>query len=192
MGQALAQAALDAGHDVVIVSGPVEVTYPSEADVIPVISTEEMLEACRRVFATCEGAICAAAPCDYRPERIETQKIAKTGAPLVLHLIETPDVCATLGTEKSAGQWLVGFALETEDLRFRALVKLERKHCDLMVLNGPNAMNAADNEVEIMDRAGEIVATIAGPKSDVAREILRVIGERLIDRDATHENHESR
>ncbi len=181
MGRALAAAALQAGHEVVVVSGPVEVAYPPQAEVIPVISTEDMLEACRRVFATCDGAICAAAPCDYRPEKVATQKIAKTGGPLVLHLIETPDVCATLGSEKTADQWLVGFALETEDQRFRALVKLERKSCDLMVLNGPQAMNSEDNQVEIMDRSGKILTALAGGKDEVARAILALIQERLID-----------
>jgi phosphopantothenoylcysteine decarboxylase/phosphopantothenate--cysteine ligase len=180
MGKALAEAALAAGHEVMIVSGPVEIAYPAGAKVVPVVSTEEMLEASRRVFPTCDGAICVAAPCDYRPERVATQKIAKTGEPLTLHLIETPDVCATLGAEKSPEQWLVGFALETEDQRFRALAKLERKHCDLMVLNGPEAMNAEDNAVEIMDRSGAIVAALAGEKGDVANEILRIVQERLV------------
>jgi phosphopantothenoylcysteine decarboxylase/phosphopantothenate--cysteine ligase len=180
MGKALAEAALGAGHDVVIVSGPVEVAYPAGAEIIPVITTDEMLEASRRVFPTCDGAICAAAPCDYRPERISVQKIAKSGEPLTLHLIETPDVCATLGAEKSSQQWLVGFALETEDQRFRALVKLERKHCDLMVLNGPQAINAEVNAVEIMDRSGAIVASVSGDKGRVAHEIVRIVQERLI------------
>lgn len=181
MGKALTQAALDAGHEVVVVSGPVEVEYPPSAEVIPVISTEEMLDAARREFARCDGAICAAAPCDYRPERVESHKIAKTGGPLELHLIETPDVCASLGAAKSRGQWLVGFALETEDQRFRALVKLERKSCNLMVLNGPQAMNADDNQVEVMDPTGAILTALAGSKTEVAREILRIIQERLID-----------
>jgi phosphopantothenoylcysteine decarboxylase/phosphopantothenate--cysteine ligase len=182
MGKALAEAALAAGHEVLIVSGPVEIAYPAGAEVVPVITTDEMLDASRRAFPTCDGAICVAAPCDYRPEKISTQKIAKTGEPLTLHLIETPDVCATLGLEKSPEQWLVGFALETEDQRFRALAKLERKHCDLMVLNGPQAMNAETNTVEIMDRAGAILATLSGDKSEVAREIVRIVRERLIEK----------
>jgi phosphopantothenoylcysteine decarboxylase/phosphopantothenate--cysteine ligase len=180
MGKALAEAALAAGHEVVIVTGPVEIAYPRGAEVVPVITTDEMLEASRRVFPTCDGAICVAAPCDYRPEKISTQKISKTGEPLTLHLIETPDVCATLGSEKSPEQWLVGFALETEDQRFRALAKLERKHCDLMVVNGPQAMNAETNAVEIIDRAGAIIAALSGDKNEVAREILGILQERLI------------
>jgi phosphopantothenoylcysteine decarboxylase/phosphopantothenate--cysteine ligase len=179
MGRALAEAALEHGHQVVIVSGPVEVDYPEGAEVLPVVSTEEMLEVCRRVFSGCDGLIGVAAPCDYRPVRVEEQKIQKTGAPLVLHLVETPDVVATLGQSKN-GRWVVGFALETADPRLRALAKLERKCCDLMVLNGPEAMNAADNQVEVLDPSGEIIETLAGPKEDVARGVFRVIEQRLI------------
>jgi phosphopantothenoylcysteine decarboxylase/phosphopantothenate--cysteine ligase len=179
MGAALAEAALALGHEVVVVSGPVEVDYPAAADVVPVISTEEMLTACRKVFEDCDGLIGAAAPCDYRPVRVETNKIAKTGEPLQLHLIETDDVVATLGAEKGT-RWVVGFALETEDHRLRALAKLERKHCDLMVSNGVEAMHALDNQVEILDPAGTILKQVSGLKIDVAHEILAVIAERLI------------
>jgi phosphopantothenoylcysteine decarboxylase/phosphopantothenate--cysteine ligase len=179
MGRALAEAALERGHQVVVVSGPVEVDYPQGAEVLPVVSTEEMLEVCQRVFSGCDGLIGVAAPCDYRPVRVQEQKIQKTGAPLVLHLVETPDVVATLGQSKN-GRWVVGFALETADPRLRALAKLERKCCDLMVLNGPQAMNAADNQVEILDPRGEVVQSLAGPKEDVARGVFRVIEQRLI------------
>ncbi len=180
MGQALAQAALDLGHEVVVVSGPVQIDYPRQAEVLSVVSTEELLETCQRIFPSCDGVIGAAAPCDYRPLRVQTNKIAKTGEPLVLNLIETPDVMATLGATKRPGQWLVGFALETDDQHFRALTKLEKKSCDLIVLNEPSAIDALDNRVEILDRAGQIVANLAGSKESVARGILKAIQERLI------------
>ncbi len=180
MGRALAQAALDAGHDVVIVSGPVQVEYPEAAEVIPVVTTDEMLAACRRMFPHCDGLIGAAAPCDYQPQKVATQKIAKTGDPLLLHLVETADVVASLGAERLPHQWLVGFALETEDQRFRALTKLQRKSCDLMVLNGPEAMDAAENSVELIDPAGNVLDTFTGGKDEVARGILRRIGTNLI------------
>ena len=182
MGKALAEAALEAGHEVVVVSGPVHIEYPPRAEVLPVVSTEELLETCQRVFPLCDGAIGAAAPCDYRPMRVAEQKIAKTGEPLVLNLIETPDVMATLGASKRPGQWLVGFALETEDQHFKALTKLEKKSCDLIVLNDPSAIDSADNQVEILDRTGQVVARLAGTKQSVARGILAAIGERLIGR----------
>jgi phosphopantothenoylcysteine decarboxylase / phosphopantothenate---cysteine ligase len=180
MGRELAAAALDLGHEVVVVSGPVSVEYPAGAIVRPVISTEDLLAACQELFPSCDGVIGAAAPSDYRPIRVEEHKITKTGGPLVLNLVETPDVMATLGGTKRPGQWLVGFALETDDQRFRALTKLERKSCDLIVLNGPAAMDAADNRVEVLDRTGAVVASLAGSKALVARGILRTIQERLI------------
>lgn len=181
MGKALAEAALERGHEVTIVSGPVEVTYPQAARVVPVISTEEMLLKCQELFPHCDGLIGVAAPCDYRPQRVAESKIAKTGQPLVLHLIETPDVVATLGAAKTH-QWVVGFALETDDQRLRALAKLEKKSCDLMVLNGPQAMHSADNQVELLDASGKVLCAVAGPKESVARDIFREIEDRLISR----------
>ena len=180
MGKALAEAALARGHDVVIISGPVVVEYPSEAEVISIISTEDLLEVAKRLFPTCDGVIAAAAPCDYRPQRVESQKIAKTGEPITLHLIETPDVIATLGRNRRSDQWMVGFALETEDQRLRALAKLECKSCDFMVLNGPEAMEAAENSVEIIAPNGDVVEALRGSKRDVADGILRVIHHRLL------------
>jgi len=64
MGGALAAAVLEAGHEAVVISGPVDLEYPQEAEVIPVVSTEDMLEACLEVFPSCDGLIAAAAPCD--------------------------------------------------------------------------------------------------------------------------------
>src|SRR5262245_19011544 len=180
MGQALAQAAVGAGHRVTIVSGPVEVSYPSQCEIIPVVSTEEMLAACQRIFPQCDGVIGVAAPCDYRPVKVEEQKIKKTGEPLVLHLVETPDVIATLAQAKRPEQWLVGFALETEDIRFRAIGKMQRKHCDLMVLNGPQAIDSAENSIEVIDPTGQTIAAISGPKAKVARELFQLIAARLI------------
>jgi phosphopantothenoylcysteine decarboxylase/phosphopantothenate--cysteine ligase len=181
MGKALAEAAIELGHEVVIVSGPVDVKYPGAARVIDVVSTEEMLAAAERVFPECDGLIGVAAPSDYRPVKVAPSKIAKTGEPLVLHLVETADVVATLGAQKTH-QWLVGFALETEDHRLRALAKLEKKHCDLMVSNGAEAMHSLDNSVEIIDPSGLVLGSLAGPKEEVARGIFAVIEERLIRR----------
>ncbi|WP_146451286.1 phosphopantothenoylcysteine decarboxylase domain-containing protein [Bythopirellula polymerisocia] len=179
MGAALAEAALALGHDVTVVSGPVEVEYPSSARVVPVVSTEEMLAVCREEFNSSDGLIGAAAPCDYRPVHVEQSKIAKTGQPLELHLIETDDIVATLGAEKGT-RWVVGFALESEDHRLRALAKLERKHCDLIVSNSVSAMDSLDNEVEILDPTGTVLKQVAGSKRLVADEILAVIAGRLI------------
>ncbi len=183
MGAAIVHAAICAGHDVVVVSGPVDISYPPKARVISVVSTDEMLNECEQVFADCDGLIGVAAPCDYRPVKVADQKIHKSGEPLVLHLVETPDIVATLAAKRKPQQWVVGFALETEDQRFRALVKMEKKSCDLMVLNGPEAIGAAENAIEVIDRAGVLIACLEGSKQDVASRLFGVIEQKLIVRD---------
>lgn len=179
MGKALAEAALASGHEVVIVTGPVQIEYSEAATIVQVLSTDEMLAAAQAEFATCDGAIGAAAPCDYRPVFVSTKKIAKTGEPLTLHLVETEDVIATLGQQKG-DRWVVGFALETDDRRLRALAKLERKHCDLMVSNGTEAMHSLENDVEVLSPTGEVIQRLQGAKEEVARGILAIIEDRLI------------
>ncbi len=179
MGAALAAAALAAGHEVLVVSGPVEVDYPPAAEVLPVVSTEEMLQACQQAFPRCDGLIAVAAPCDYRPQQIATHKIRKDGQPLILELVETPDIVASLAADKAA-RWIVAFALETEDPRFRALQKLERKNCDLICVNGPAAMHATSTAVEILAPGGTLVAALSGTKAQVAAGIISAIGQRLL------------
>jgi phosphopantothenoylcysteine decarboxylase/phosphopantothenate--cysteine ligase len=179
MGQALAEAALEAGHEVLIVSGPVEVRYPPAAQVLRVVSTEEMLAACVSVFPQCAGLIAAAAPCDYRPKVVATEKIRKTGTALDVHLIETPDIVARLGTIKTV-QWMVAFALETADHRMRAMQKLERKKCDLIVANGPASMHSSNAQVEVIDACGNVLAAVRGSKRHVAQAVFQVIQQELI------------
>jgi phosphopantothenoylcysteine decarboxylase/phosphopantothenate--cysteine ligase len=181
----MAQAALNLGHTVVIVSGPVEINYPQDVDVIPVISTQDMFDACVDLFPSCDGAIGVAAPCDYRPLVVSPTKLAKTGAPLQLDLFETRDIIAHLGASKREDQWVVGFALETHDERFRALAKLEEKACDLIILNRPEAMDSATNQVELLDPSGQCVSRVEGSKEDVARELLQQIEIRLVQRTKT-------
>jgi phosphopantothenoylcysteine decarboxylase/phosphopantothenate--cysteine ligase len=181
MGRALSQASLDRGHRVVVVSGPVPLEYPAAAEVIRVVSTEQMLTAASEAFERCDGLIGAAAPCDYRPTRTASQKISKTGNALQLELEETADVVATLGSKKG-DRWVVGFALETADHRLRAVAKLARKCCDLIVSNSTEAIDAVDNRVEVLAPGGEVVGAFAGPKTAVAKAILAIIEERLVRR----------
>ncbi|MEN6449513.1 MAG: phosphopantothenoylcysteine decarboxylase [Thermoguttaceae bacterium] len=180
MGAALAAAAIRAGDQVVIISGPVDVEYPADAEVIPVVSTEEMLAACRRVFPACDGLIAAAAPCDYRPASVAEQKIHKTGGPLRLELVETPDIVASLAADKGS-RWMVAFALETEDPRARATQKLVRKGCDLIVLNGPASLDAAETSVEVLGPGGHVLGSFSGSKLAVAGEILGLIQRQFTE-----------
>jgi len=180
MGAALAAACLRNGHSVIVVSGPVAVEYPAGAEVHHVVTTDEMLHRCIELFADCDGAIGAAAPCDYQPRQVADRKISKTGQPLMIELIETQDVVAVLGASKRPGQWVVGFALETDDRRFRATVKLHKKHCDLIVSNGPEAIDSLDNHVELLAAGGTLVDSISGTKQQVADRIIDRIDSLLI------------
>lgn len=174
MGAALATAVIEAGHQAVIVSGPVDLRYPAGAQVIPVVSTEDMLAACRQVFPSCDGLIAAAAPCDYRPFEVAREKIHKSGRPLLLELAETPDIVATVAAEKGS-RWVVAFALETENPQARAMQKLERKGCDLIVLNGPESLDADETRVEVLGRDGQVHGCFSGSKAAVAGELLALI-----------------
>jgi phosphopantothenoylcysteine decarboxylase / phosphopantothenate---cysteine ligase len=180
MGAALAEAALSAGHQVVIVTGPVEVQYPAKAEIVPVVTTDQMLAECQKQFPSCDGLIAAAAPCDYCPKAVETHKISKSGQPLSLELVETPDIVATLAAAKKPSQWIVAFALETQDIRARAVKKLERKKADLIVVNGPDAIDASDTQVEVLEKNGISQGCFCGNKTEVAQAIITLIQTQLM------------
>jgi phosphopantothenoylcysteine decarboxylase/phosphopantothenate--cysteine ligase len=180
MGAALASAALALGHDVHIISGPVAIEYPPEAQTTFVLTTDEMLDATRQAFRESDGLIGAAAPCDYQPRRMQSEKMTKTGRPVTLELVETADIVATLASEKSELQWVVGFALETNDHRFRATVKMQRKACDMMVSNSSSAIDSESNSVEILGPGGELLQAISASKFEVAGAILTQIDDHLI------------
>ena len=181
MGCCLAEAFIDLGHEVVVVSGPVAIDYPPQATVVPVVSTEDMLAAAAEEFANCQGMVGVAAPCDYRPVVVAESKIKKSGGRIQIELVETPDVVAFLGSKKRDDQWTVGFALETDDAHFRAITKLHRKNCDLVVLNGVTAIDSVETSIEVFDPTGEIVLTAAGAKLEIAKLIAHKIQTELID-----------
>ena len=98
---------------------------------------------------------------------------------MLLQLVETPDVLASLADLKGP-RWIVGFALETEDRRARAMQKLARKNCDLIVVNGPKSLDSPNSSVEIFDRGGRLLEALSADKRRVAEGILRVIERELI------------
>lgn len=179
MGQALAEAFLAHGHEVVIVSGPVDVVYPPAAAVTWVTTTQEMLQACEEEFEACDGVIGAAAPCDYRPERFSPEKLAKSGGVLLLRLVETPDILATLGRKKG-NRWIVGFALETHQVQQRAWEKLRKKNCDLVIINRPSAIGSATSAVEVLAADGRIAASWQGDKRTIAGRVYELIEQTLL------------
>ena len=180
MGYAIAEAVRAAGHEVVLVSGPVSLTPPTDCEVHQVETTEELHDVCNRLFIGCDGVIATAAVCDYRPRERFSGKLAKTGVSLQLELVETADVLADLGQHKGH-RWIVGFALESDEFaHINALKKLKNKNCDAIVLNRPTAIGSTRNQIDIIDRAGNSVAHFSGEKLDVGRELWQWIADNLI------------
>lgn len=174
MGAALARACLARGQRVRVVSGPVAVAYPAEAEVIRVTTTEEMFQAAREVFRDADGLIAAAAPCDFRPRHVSTTKIAKSAGAVVVDLVETIDIAENLGRVKG-NRWILGFALETHDHRAHALAKLRRKHFDWIAVNDAQVMDATETAVELWNAAEELVLSTSGDKDKVAQALVNVV-----------------
>lgn len=171
MGAALAEAVLEEGFRVFVVSGPVTIEYPSAAIVRFVETTEQMLDACLELFPLCMGVVSAAAPCDYRPVRYSQTKLSKTDDGLSVAFQSTPDILAALGRQKRPDQWSVGFALETDCGRERAQAKLRRKNCDFICLNQPCAINADVSTIEILNQDSSL-GHFTASKKDLARVII--------------------
>lgn len=174
MGAAIAKAAIASGYAVTVVTGPVNIRYPDNCNVIHVETTQEMLEAAQAIFPRCELLVGAAAPSDYMPRAVSDDKLKKTGAPITLQLVETPDIIATLANDKRPEQIVIGFALETSDHRFQALRKLEEKCCDYIVLNEPTAMTSDENTVRIFGQNAEELLSMSGQKSEISNAILEL------------------
>ena len=182
MGYALAEAAVNRGWEVDLVSGPVALTAAVGVNVQRVISAAEMLSACERLFARCEIFIAVAAVADFRPKAMEVHKTRKAEAALVLELEPTVDILKTLAARKKPAQCIVGFAAETRDVELYARRKLTEKNLDWIVANDVSqagvGMEAADNAVIMIGRKGERVTFGPAPKRLVADFILDQVGLR--------------
>ncbi len=179
MGFALAEAVLAAGHEVLLVTGPVSIVPPAGCDVRQIETTEQLLNVCRAEWTRCDGVIATAAVCDYRPVERFSGKLAKTGATLKLELVETADVLADLGQTKG-NRWIVGFALESSEYaHVNALRKLKEKNCDAIVLNRPTAIGAELNDIEVINPTGDHVAQFSGTKPEVAAQLWNWIAKYI-------------
>jgi phosphopantothenoylcysteine synthetase/decarboxylase len=135
MGYAMAAAFADAGHRVLLISGPTQLDVPDGVDFLPIESAQEMYDAVKRHIGRMDAAVFAAAVADYRPAIVSEQKIKKTGETLTLELVKTPDTLGSVRGEFGFTGTLVGFAAETQNLEANAREKLKRKGCDLVIAN---------------------------------------------------------
>ncbi len=146
MGFAIAQAAHDRGAEVTVVCGVTTAREPEGVRLIRIESTKELYNAVTTLCENMDVVIQAAAPADYRFAEYHDQKLKKQdGRPLLLELVENPDIAAEVGRRKRPGQILVGFAAETEHLIPHAQSKLEKKNLDIIVANDVTAEGAGFN-----------------------------------------------
>jgi len=176
-GHALAAAARRRGARVTLVAANVGLPALDDVETVPVETAEQLRDAVRSAAKDADAVVMAAAVADYRPEASATSKIKKSGDdPLVLRLVQNPDILAELASERlRPGQVVVGFAAETGDDGASVLdhgrAKALRKRADLLVVNAVGegrGFGAADNDVTILDRDAQIVATASGSKDTVA------------------------
>jgi phosphopantothenoylcysteine decarboxylase/phosphopantothenate--cysteine ligase len=183
MGFALAEAAVKAGAEVILIAGPVSLKAPEKVKRIDVVRAAEMREAVLHYLPQADIIIKAAAVSDYRPERVHEHKLKKTADQMTLTLTKTEDIASEVGKRKKEHQLFVGFAAETQRVEEYAREKLERKGMDLIVANDVTMPGAGfgteTNIVTIYDRQGKVLSLPLMSKTEVAERIIKLIGERL-------------
>lgn len=184
MGYAIARAALLRGAKVFLVSGPTHIEPPPGVNFYSVVSALEMREIITGIASNMDVVVMAAAVGDYRPETLALGKIKKSTDDVIFRMVPNPDILAEVGSRKSKGQILVGFAAETHDLIENARIKLEKKNLDMIVANDvtdPGSGFCVDtNRVKILLNSGEIIDVPRMSKDEVALRILDVV-ERLAE-----------
>ena len=178
MGYAIAEAAIENGHDVFLISGPVNLDPPRGVEFIAVSTGDEMFDAIDRHLRNCDVLVMCAAVADYKPKNYSPGKIKKRDTNLSLELIPTRDILGSLS--KQDRQFLVvGFAAETNDVEENAQKKLRDKNCDMIVANDVSRANSGmesnENEVTILFRNGEKKKISRAPKKIIARELVKII-----------------
>ncbi|RZJ69847.1 MAG: bifunctional phosphopantothenoylcysteine decarboxylase/phosphopantothenate--cysteine ligase CoaBC [Flavobacterium sp.] len=182
MGFDIANAAVEQGAEVILVSGPTHLQASHNGiKLIRVTSAQEMYDACHEHFASVDVAIAAAAVADYRPKNVAPQKIKKADAEFTLQLEKTRDILSSLGEIKKQ-QFLIGFALETENEIENAKGKIRKKNLDLIVLNSLNDEGAGfgkpTNKVTFIDSDFNIEPLELKSKEEVATDIINKIKSR--------------
>ena len=175
MGYAIAEAALDVGHDVILISGPVNLARPRNAKVIYVSTSDEMFDAVHQHADDANVCVLCAAVADYKPAQVSPVKIKKRATQFSLELIPTRDILDSLGRLQNRKFLLVGFAAETDHLEANATKKLREKNCDIIVANDARvAMETDENELLILFRDGDTKKISRAPKKILARELVKI------------------
>jgi phosphopantothenoylcysteine decarboxylase / phosphopantothenate---cysteine ligase len=187
MGYALAKAALQAGAQVTLVSGPVNIAAPANCDVIAVESAEQMCLAVLARASLCDIYIGAAAIADYTPVVIQSEKIKKHATEMVISLKKTRDVLAEVA-QLPRRPFTVGFAAETHDLKQYAQDKLIRKKLDMIAANwvgkDQGGFESESNELHVFWQTGQKILAMAD-KNQIAEQLIQLIAERIHEESTT-------
>ena len=175
MGYSLAQAAIDLGAEVTLISGPTNLEIPKGLkSFVSVESALEMYEKVNQYFGDTDIFIACAAVADYRPKEYKKEKIKKSDSDLILELVRNPDILFEMGKKKDK-QLLIGFAAETNDIKENALKKLEKKNLDFIVANNASTMGNNTNTVEIIRKNKTSIKINQKNKIELAYDILKEI-----------------
>jgi phosphopantothenoylcysteine decarboxylase/phosphopantothenate--cysteine ligase len=179
MGYDIAARSAELGASVILISGPTHLnTQNSVIHLIRVNSAQEMYEACHEHYNSVDVAICAAAVADYKPKHVSEQKIKKTETALTIELEKTHDILASLGRIKK-NQYLIGFALETENEIENAKLKIQKKNLDLIVLNSlldeGAGFGKATNKITFIDNNFVVEPMELKSKELVANDIMNKV-----------------
>jgi len=178
MGYAVAQAFAETGAEVTLISASSDLPVPNGVKIRRVLSAEEMFQEVMAVYEAQDIIVKAAAVADYRPAVFKEQKIKKKGDNLILELAPNPDILLELGKRKT-GQFLVGFAAETQDAVENGLEKLQKKNADMLVVNDVTAAGAGfgsdTNIVSLLFRDGRRIDLPKMSKLEVARQLVKEI-----------------
>jgi len=180
MGYALAEAAYEAGADVTLISGPVNLEIESDVNLVKVESTAQMYKAVKKYFKTAHYLIMAAAPADFKAKKAAPLKIKKTLLNRTLELSPTIDILSSLSKVKKTNQRVIGFALETDNAVRNARTKLKAKNLDMIVLNSMEETTPFDsdsNRVIIINKKGQQKALPRMSKKELARELIERISK---------------
>ena len=185
MGYAIAGAFARAGAEVTLVSGPTALPLPDPSvRRIDVQSARQMFEATQAAFIDVDVLVLSAAVADYTPAHPADRKIKKKEDHFSLELTKTTDIAATLGAQKRPGQWLIGFALETDNERENAVKKLHDKNLDWIVLNSLRDAGAGfghdTNKITVIDKAGETHEFALKPKTDIAQDLVDLVAKTIL------------
>ncbi|MHC4679392.1 MAG: phosphopantothenoylcysteine decarboxylase domain-containing protein [Planctomycetota bacterium] len=175
MGYALARAALNAGHKVTLITAPTAQKPPNATKIVNVETAAQMFEAVKKHFSRCDCLMMSAAVADYTPVRKAAHKIKKAEGKLVITLKPTKDILQWAGRHKKEGQILVGFALESENLRRNAGEKLKAKNLDMIIANSPSAIERERSAVHVNVRGRPWMEFPPASKAVIARRLVRQI-----------------